>query len=84
MFVMKSYLMPQIIRFSGFTISELLRENHEMGKNTLASPRLAIKCSEIPKTVDVGNANSQHEQIFVKYLCKISSQILQTFRCLEV
>ena len=28
----------------------------------------------------VGNANSQHEQIFVKYMCRVSSQRLQTFQ----
>ena len=49
-------------------------------------PRLALKCPEILKRVEAGNTNFQHKQIFVKYLCRVSSQILQTFKltgCLE-
>ena len=30
--------------------------------------------------VEVGKANSQHKQIFVEYLCRISPQDLQTFQ----
>ena len=30
--------------------------------------------------VEVGNANSQRKYIFFKYLCRVSSQSLQTFQ----
>ena len=43
-----------------------------------------LKYLEILKSVEVGHANSQHEQIFVKYKCRVSSQILQTFRLIDV
>ena len=68
MFLMKSYLMLQIARFTAFTISELLRETKRGDKIPSPSPRLALKCPDILKRVEVNNANPQHKQIFVKYL----------------
>ena len=71
--------MLQISRFSAFAITELLKENQEWGKIPSPSPRLTLKCPEILKRVEGGNANSQHKQIFVKHLCRVSSGILQTY-----
>ena len=42
-FLIKSYLILQIARFTTFSVSELLRENQEMAKNTLAPSQISVK-----------------------------------------
>ena len=42
-FLIKSYLILQIARFATFSVSELLRENQEMAKNTLAPSQISVK-----------------------------------------
>ena len=39
-----------------------------------------LKCPEILNGVEVGNANSQHKKILLKYLCRVNSQSLQTIQ----
>ena len=42
--------------------------------------RNRLKFPENLKRVVMGRADSQHKQIFVKYLCRVSPQSLQTFQ----
>ena len=37
----------------------------------------------VVQLVVVGNANPHHKQIFIKYICRVSSQSLQTFQPTE-
>ena len=46
-FPIKSYLILQIATFTTFSVSELLRENQEMGKNTLAPSQVSVKIGVI-------------------------------------
>ena len=71
----------QIYSFYYFSfINEKLRGGGGGGGNTLIPPRLTFKCPEILKRAEVDNANSQHKQIFIQYLYRVSSQSLPTFQ----
>ena len=69
--------MLQVARFTVFTVSGLSREEEKAVKNILAPSQISVsECPEKCNRVEVGNGNFQHKYMFVKYLCRVSSQRL--------